>query len=121
MLSLVVSHFSFILGKKEQLHESAEKHLQAFLMDHDSKELQERENDEKQEKEEREKARKALVMKKIGDYIVKHGKIDRGLVKSMIGGTMGEEELRRSNVFAYHHSGDFYSFSTRALKTVYKV
>jgi hypothetical protein len=52
---------------------------------------------------------------------VKHGKIDRGLVKSMIGGTMGEEELRRSNVFAYHYSGDFYSFSTRALKTVYKV
>lgn len=104
MLSLVVSHFSFILGKKEQLHGIAEKHLQAFLMDHDSKELQERENDEKQKKEERLKARKALVMKKIGDYIVKHGRIDRGLLTMM----MGEEELRRSNVFAYHHSGDFF-------------
>jgi hypothetical protein len=120
-LSLVVSHFSFILGKKEQLHGIAEKHLQAFLMHRDSKELQEEENDEKEEKEVRLKARKALVMKKIGDYIVKHGRIDRGLLTGMIFRAMGEEEFRRTNIFAYHYSGNFYSFSTRALKTVYKV
>jgi hypothetical protein len=58
-------------------------------------------------------------MKKIGNHIVKHGKIERGLVTRMLLGTMGEEEFRRTNVFAYHHSDASYSFSTKALKTVY--
>ncbi len=104
-----------------ELGEEAKKHLEVFDIHRGKKELEEALKDGSLEKEERKNTKKALVMKDIGDYIVKHGKIDRGLVKSMIGGTMGEEELRRANVFAYHYSTNSYSFSTRALKTVYKV
>ena len=117
--SLLISTLE--LEKKVELREEAKRHLKIFYMHRNNKELKQQENDAKQEKEERWKTRKAFVMKKVGNHIVKHEKIDHGLVKSMIGGTAGEEELRRSNVFAYHHSGDFYSFSTRALKNVYKV
>ncbi len=34
---------------------------------------------------------------------------------------MGEEELRRTNVFVYPHSSDSYSFATLVLKTIYQV
>lgn len=51
---------------------------------------------------------------------MKNANIDRGLLTRKLLGTMGEEELRRTNVFAYHHSSDSYSFATRALKTVYQ-
>lgn len=89
-------------------------------MHREKEELEKEMDNEKQKKEERRKARKALLMKQIGDYIEKHGKIDRGLALTMLLGTMGEEELRRTNVFAYHYSNNSYSFSTRALKTVYQ-
>ncbi len=115
-LSLLVS----TLGKKGKLRDDAEKLLRSFDMHREKEELEKEMDNEKQKEGERRKAKQALVMKKIGDYIEKHGRIDRGLATRMLLGTMGEEELRRTNVFAYHHSGDFYSFSTRALKTVYK-
>jgi SMC interacting uncharacterized protein involved in chromosome segregation len=69
----------------------------------------------------RRKAYKALVMKDIVNYIVKHGNMDLDVVVSKIGGIMTEEELKRTNVFVYHPSTLSYTFATRALKTVYQV
>lgn len=104
-----------------QLREDAEKHLQTFSMHTPKEELEKDIKDGSLEKEERMKAKKALVMKDIGNHIVKNANIDRGLLTRKLLGTMGEEELRRTNIFAYHDSTNSYSFATRALKTVYQV
>ncbi len=100
------------LGKRQQLREDAKKDLVSYVMHSPKEELV---------KEDRKKAKKAIVMKDIGNHIVKNGNIDRGLLTRKLLGTTGEEELRRTNVFAYHHSSDSYSFATPALKTVYQV
>jgi hypothetical protein len=106
---------------KEKLRRDAKNHLTSFGMLSPDERLEEEMNDEKKKEEERRVAEKSLKLKEIGNYILKNGNIDRISLKTMILGTMGEEELRRTNVFAYHHSTDSYSFATRALKTVYKV
>jgi hypothetical protein len=62
----------------------------------------ERDKDPLLEKEERKKVQMALVMKGIGNYILMNGSIDRGLVISKIAGTMSEEDLRSTKIFAYH-------------------
>lgn len=112
----------FLLGMKKNLHDDAVKRLESFGMHRGHDELEKEMNNEKKKEEERRKAEKALVLKDIGNHIiVNNGTIDRGLVISKIGGTMGEEELKRTNVFAYHDSNNSYSFATRALNTVYKV
>ena len=64
---------------------------------------------------------KTLVMVDIGNDIVKYGKISRSLVHTKIRGIMTEGELRRTKIFAYHHSSSSYTFSSRALKTVFEV
>lgn len=106
---------------KENLREEAKNKLISFDMLSPDETLGKKMNDEKKKEEERRKAEKSLKMKEIGSYILNNGNIDRQSLRTMILGTMGEDELRRTNVFAYHHSTDSYSFATRALKTVYKV
>lgn len=113
-------HSYSLLEKKKQLRVEAEGKLIEFGMLRGNEELEKQIKDASLEKEERKKAKKALVMKDIGNHIVNNGNMDRKLVSSKIGGTMGEEELRRTNVFAYHHSTISYSFATRGLKTVYQ-
>jgi hypothetical protein len=122
----LVTHIVFaivmiFLGKTRQLREDAKKHLQTFGMHSPKEELEKEMNNEKKKEDGRRKAEKALVMKDIGNHIVKNANIDRGLLTRKLLGTMGEEELRRTNIFAYHHSTNSYSFATRALKTVYQV
>ena len=109
------------LGKMRQLREQAKKDLVSYGMHSPKEELEKEMNNEKKKEDERRKAEKALVMKDIGNHIVKNGNIHRGLLTRKLLGTMGEEELRRTNIFAYHHSSDSYTFATRALKTVYQV
>ncbi len=108
------------LGKMRQLREEAEKGLETYGMHSPKEELEKEMNNEKKKEDERRKAEKALVMKDIGNHIVKYGKIDYGLTSKLLG-TMSEMELRRTNVFAYDDSTNSYTFATRALKTVYQV
>ncbi|KAK0360286.1 hypothetical protein LTR94_027903, partial [Friedmanniomyces endolithicus] len=75
-------------GKRQQLREDAKKDLVSYVMHSPKEELV---------KEDRKKAKKAIVMKDIGNHIVKNGNIDRGLLTRKLLGTMGEEELRRTN------------------------
>lgn len=120
-LFLLLLLLLLFLGKMRQLREEAEKHLQTFSMHTPKEELEKTVKDESLLIGGRMKAKKALVMKDIGNHIVKNGNIDRGLLMRKILVTMGEEELRRTNIFAYHHLTNSYSFATRALKTVYQV
>jgi hypothetical protein len=111
------------VGEKQRYREDAKRELQSFAMHRKDKELvdTERDKDPLLEKEERKKVKIALVMKSIGNCILKNGSIDRGLVISKIAGTMSEEELRSTKIFAYHYSTNSYSFATKAFKTVYQV
>jgi hypothetical protein len=104
-------------GKKSQLREDAEKHLEAFKMLSADEQLKK----DMEQKEGQREAKIALVLKDIGNYIMKNGKISRRLLIVKLKGIINEEELRRTNIFAYHHSTNCYSFATRALKTVYQV
>jgi hypothetical protein len=118
---IVFANVMISLGKMCQLREDAKNHLQTFWMHHPDEKLKQEMKDKEKKDEERRKAKKALVLKDIGNHVVKNGKIDRRLLIIKLSGRMKEEELRRMNIFAYHHSTNSYSFATPALKTVYQV
>jgi hypothetical protein len=65
--------------------------------------------------------KQAEVLIKVGDHIVKHGFIKGALARLMVSDAMSEEEMRKTDIFFYHHFDDTYTFATRALKTVFAV